>query len=311
MGYKLAGYDVLGGVEIDPEMMAVYKANHHPKHPFLMGVGDFNKIPDKDLPAELFNLDILDGSPPCSTFSMAGSREKKWGEAHQFREGQAKQVLDDLFFQFIDTAKKLKPKVVVAENVKGLITGKARGYVKEIFSAFRGAGYEAQLFLFNAAALGVPQRRERTVFVARMPCFRPMKPIFKERTVSVRMAWSGLPKQNGSPLTARTTELWHRLKPGDAESKLLNGSCFNNFKYPIDTPAPTVTANGGKYHPLEPRNMSAAEYLRLQTFPDDYKTCGMSAAYLCGMSVPPFMMQRIADQIERQLFSQQEAKKVG
>ena len=62
--------------------------------------------------------------------------------------------------------KKLKPKVVVAENVKGLIQGNARGYVKEIFKAFQNAGYSAQLFLLNASRMGVPQNRERTVFIA-------------------------------------------------------------------------------------------------------------------------------------------------
>ena len=90
---------------------------------------------------------------------MAGSREKKWSVKKKFREGQAEQVLDDLFFHYIDIAKKLQPKVVVAENVKGLIQGNARGYVKQIFKAFKEAGYSCQLFLLNAAAMGVPQRR--------------------------------------------------------------------------------------------------------------------------------------------------------
>ena len=100
MGYKLAGFDVLGGVEIDPEIMAIYRANHKPKHSYLMGVQQFNNLPLESLPNELKNLDLLDGSPPCSSFSMAGSREKKWGNAHHFREGQARQILDDLFFHF-------------------------------------------------------------------------------------------------------------------------------------------------------------------------------------------------------------------
>jgi DNA (cytosine-5)-methyltransferase 1 len=50
-------------------------------------------------------LDILDGSPPCSSFSMAGNREKDWGKEKKFREGQAEQVLDNLFFDFIDLQK--------------------------------------------------------------------------------------------------------------------------------------------------------------------------------------------------------------
>ena len=65
MGYKLAGFEVLGGVEIDPEMSKIYVKNHNPKYEYLMGVQDFKNIPDKDLPPELFDLDILDGSPPC------------------------------------------------------------------------------------------------------------------------------------------------------------------------------------------------------------------------------------------------------
>jgi len=117
MGYKLAGFNVLGGVEIDEEMMNIYRANHKPKFSYQMGVQEFNKI--ENIPEELKNLDILDGSPPCSTFSMAGKREKKWGKEFKFREGQKYQRLDDLFFHFIQTAKLLQPKIVVAENVKG------------------------------------------------------------------------------------------------------------------------------------------------------------------------------------------------
>ena len=60
MGYKLAGFNVLGGVELDPEIMSIYRANHYPKHSYLMGVQQFNKIPLDDLPNELKNLDILE-----------------------------------------------------------------------------------------------------------------------------------------------------------------------------------------------------------------------------------------------------------
>lgn len=77
MGYKLAGCEVLGCNEIDPRMNKVYVANHKPKYNYLMDIRDFNKL--DDLPEELFHLDILDGSPPCSTFSMAGQREEAWG----------------------------------------------------------------------------------------------------------------------------------------------------------------------------------------------------------------------------------------
>ena len=90
MGYKLAGFDVVGNCEIDPDMMKLYKANNHPKYSFLMDIRDFAKLPESEVPEELKDLDILDGSPPCSVFSMAGSREDGWNVEKTFREGQAK-----------------------------------------------------------------------------------------------------------------------------------------------------------------------------------------------------------------------------
>ena len=200
MGYKLAGFNVLGGVEIDPEMMALYRANHNPQHSYLMGVQQFNELPLDTIPDELKNLDLLDGSPPCSVFSMAGKREKKWGSEHHFREGQQKQRLDDLFMHFIQVGQRLQPKVIVAENVKGLVIGNAKGYVKEIFAAFKEAGYDTQLFLFNDARMGVQQSRERTFFIARRQDLQwlPLKLAFNEPPVTLQQALKDT-KGDGKP----------------------------------------------------------------------------------------------------------------
>ena len=111
-----------------------------------------------NLPEELYHLDILDGSPPCSTFSMSGLREDAWGKEKKFKEGQKTQVLDTLFFDFIALAKRLKPKVVIAENVKGLLLGNAIDYVRRIYKDFEEAGYYCQHFLLDASKMGVPQK---------------------------------------------------------------------------------------------------------------------------------------------------------
>lgn len=302
MGYKLAGYEVLGGVEIDPKMMEIYRANHNPKHSYLMGVSDFNKIPNEDLPAELFSLDILDGSPPCSSFSMAGSREKKWGKASKFREGQSVQVLDDLFFQFIDVAAKLKPKVVVAENVKGLIAGKARGYVKEIFAEFRRAGYSCQLFLLNASAMGVPQRRERVFFVANRG--KKLKLDFKEPVIPIIEVFKDCSTKGAKPLSESTKKLWDSCNIGDDLSTVHpNKSRWNWKKLSPNFPSNTITSNQDiLLHWNEPRSISNSEMTRIQTFPDDFDFLNESCGYICGMSVPPYMMQRLALEIQRQFF---------
>lgn len=131
MGYKLVGCEVIGNVEIDPRMNKLYLENHKPKYNYCMDIRDFNKL--EDLPAELYNLDIMDGSPPCTTFSISGLREETWGKKKKFREGQVEQTLDDLAFIFIETAAKLKPKCVVMENVEGLLIGEAWTYVQRIY----------------------------------------------------------------------------------------------------------------------------------------------------------------------------------
>lgn len=163
MGYKLAGFDVVGCNEIDRRVMDLYVKNHHPRYAFLEPIQTFKER--TAFPDVLYNLDILDGSPPCSTFSMVGSREESWGKMKKFREGQAEQVLDTLFFDFIDVVRKLRPKVVIAENVKGLLQGAARKYVQPIHMEFEDAGYSCQHFLLDAQYMGVPQHRERVFFV--------------------------------------------------------------------------------------------------------------------------------------------------
>ena len=164
MGYKLAGCEVLGCCEIDPRMNKVYVENHHPKYNFLMDIRDFNK--KEDLPKELYNLDILDGSPPCSTFSIAGQREDAWGVKKKFREGQKEQTLDDLSFVFIDTVKKLRPRFVIMENVEGLTKGNAWRYVQRIYKHFHDIGYKVKHWLLKGEQMGVPQKRHRVFFIA-------------------------------------------------------------------------------------------------------------------------------------------------
>lgn len=309
MGYKLAGYEMLGGVEIDPEMMKIYRANHNPKHSFLMGVQDFNKIPNDQLPRELFELDILDGSPPCSSFSMAGSREKGWGENKKFREGQAVQVLDDLFFTFIETARKLQPKIVVAENVKGLVIGKAKGYVKQIAQMFNLAGYDVQLFLLDSAFMGVPQKRERTFFIAKRKDLSKIqfKLAFNEKIITFKSVDEGPDakrKQVSSSLRGAGAWLLHRNMDEVVEwNKAVNNreSFFTQKMALPNGPVKTQIASHRHIYPGSDYFLSDLEVIRCQTFPDDYNFLETDAGYVCGMSVPPFMMQRVAQAIGSQM----------
>ena len=308
MGYKLAGFDVVGCNEIDPKVFAVYNKNHKPRHPFVCSIRD---MLDKSLPDELYSLDILDGSPPCTPFSTAGVRDRDWGKTKKFAEGQENQRLDDLFFEFIDLASKLRPKIVIAENVTGIVKGRARGYVKEIVKAFKAAGYTVQLFNLNAAQMGVPQARQRVFFVARRDDLG-LPPIwlkFNEKPITFRKIsnWLGVHSFQGESLkmTKAEGELWYRCKPGKSLATVHpKGSYFTSTRLAYNKPAPTLIAKSGSmaFHPSEKRHLSVAETACCSTFPMDmqWATGPKHAKWLMGMSVPPFMVQRIAIQIRKQ-----------
>lgn len=308
MGYKLAGYNVIGNVEIDPQMMELYQANHNPKFPFLMPVQEFKKIPNRELPSELFDLDILDGSPPCSVFSIAGKRDKKWGDAHKFREGQATQHLDDLFFDFLDIVEKLKPKVVVAENVKGMITGVAKGFVSLIISRFKELGYRVQLFLLNAATMGVPQKRERVFFIATRNDVK-VKPLvldFNEPPILYENVRTGV----GKPINPETETYrrWKQRRPTDqnigdiTERATGKASNFNTVLLQNHRVANTIASGSVMLRTDVAEHVTTEDIIRLQTFPSDYDFKSAPVQYVCGMSVPPVMMKKIATEIYEQWF---------
>jgi DNA (cytosine-5)-methyltransferase 1 len=215
--------------------------------------------------------------------------------------------LDDLFFDFIDVAKKLNPRIVVAENVKGLILGNARGYVKQIFQQFDDAGYDVQLFLLNAAKMGVPQARERTFFVARRKDLKKqnLKLQFDEDIVTFGKSIEDLKNQDCKKLTDNMRQWWDKCSPGEPFSKVHpKKSLFNWYRVGEHVPLPTMAAmslNCGMIcHYAEPRSISLAEAIRGQTFPDDYNFLKAQGKYVLGMSVPPFMMQRVAKEIYSQ-----------
>lgn len=312
MGYKLAGYEVIGANDIDKEMAKIYQKNHNPKYYHLMDIKELVK--QDNLPEEMYNLDILDGSPPCSTFSMSGKREEDWGKKKKFREGQAEQVLSDLFFDFIDLANKLKPKVVVAENVKGMLAGNAKRYVIAINEAFDKAGYDTQLFLLNGSNMGVPQRRERVFFVARRKDLNlpKMQMEFNEKPVyfgDIRTDGGILP---GITEGTKMYQLWKNRKASDRNfsdvaKRVFNSSSFFNNIIMFNNIIPPTLASGSSFYLYDKQaQVSSNDLITIQTFPQDYNFIKNSYSfikYVLGMSVPPLMSFGVAKSIEKDLLN--------
>ena len=319
MGYKLAGFDVVGINEIDQRMAELYIKNHNPKYAFIEGIQTFKNR--HDLPHELYELDILDGSPPCSSFSMSGNREKDWGKEKKFREGQTDQVLDTLFYDFMDLAEKLQPKIVIAENVTGILKGNARDYVRRIMVAFDDAGYLMQEFELDSSRMGVPQKRERVFFVAVRKDLAEMLPkpqglLFcefphlnlkfgQEPITFEKILTAGL---NDAKWTDHDQYVCDRRVVGDRKySDVLvrvegrNSNFNSSFIYP-HRPVPTIASSEGSKLTLfdEPRKMNSTEMTLAQSFPIDYDFGGRNCSkvqYVVGMSVPPLMIANLVTRI--------------
>ena len=305
MGYKLAGCDVVAANDIDPEMEWHYRKNLAPKLFYRCPIGE---LIGAVLPEELHDLDILDGSPPCSTFSMAGSREKSWGKEKHFREGQAKQVLSDLFFDFLNLAEKLKPRVVIAENVKGMLVGNAKGYTKAVCDRLREIGYWPQVFLVNAARCGVPQKRERVFFCAAradLKCaplvLAPAESVITaaEATADIQELSKDEMRDNGP---AASDLKWWRLTPrGKSYTEAVQRregrqSLFQHVRLNGNDAAPTLSSNHTLFtHWDQCRRLTFREWKRLGSFPDDYVAKDEKIGkYMVGMSVPPRMTECVA-----------------
>lgn len=152
LGYSMAGFSELLAVEWDDNAVETFKLN------FDVPVyhGDIKELMTEKVlemtGLEVGELDILDGSPPCQGFSTAGKR-------------QLSDRRNDLYLEFSRLLRGLQPKVFVMENVSGMVKGKMKLVFAEILKDLKSAGYNVSVRLLNAMYFGVPQSRQRLIFI--------------------------------------------------------------------------------------------------------------------------------------------------
>lgn len=307
LGYKMAGFRILWASEFVAAARDTYRANYRGT---ILDGRDIRSVQPREILAALKmkvgNLDLLDGSPPCVSFSTAGIREKGWGKIRKYSD--TKQRSDDLFFEFTRILRGLMPKTFVAENVSGLVKGTAKGYFKVILRELKSCGYHVVVKVLDAQWLGVPQSRQRVIFVGVRDDIAalgisPIHPDPLPYNYSIRDAlpWSftkGRTIEKESVLGRAYGAEWDKIKPGEASDKY-----FNLVKPALDLPCPTVTAIGygaaSVCHPTERRKFSIAELKRICAFPDDFILTGTYAQQWerLGNAVPPVMMRFVAEVI--------------
>lgn len=309
MGYKLAGYDHIGGVEFTEHYSRVYRRNHNPSLFYEEDIRIFNKR--SDLPGELYDLDLLDGSPPCAAFSTSGAKERLWGKASNY-EG-IKQIKDDLVFVYSETIQKLRPKVFLLENVSGLIKGNAKSYLRRIIYSLEGE-YEIQVFHLYAASMGIPQIRNRVFIIGRrkelpLPRLSLQFDVEKIGFDATSKYWD-LPGNSDYGIEKYAiAKQWEETPVGSAHPKRFS-LAKPHPKKPCYTITETASVRGAAsvVHPFQRRKLNKEEVRLLCTFPKDYDFLDVNPTSVMGRSVLPVMMANISHQIFVQWLSRLKRK---
>jgi len=306
-GYKLAGGNILAVNEFIPLAQQTYLANYPNTIMFeddirlLSGEKILNKLNIKQ-----GELDILDGSPPCASFSIAGAKEKMWGQIKKYSDTE--QRTDDLFFEFCRILNEIKPKVFVCENVKGLTIGTSKALLgseqydlfntqeNTILHSLIKCGYVVKYKVLNAKNYKVPQSRERTIIIGVRQDIKKQITFPKGENELVTI---------GECFPNIESIQMKRNAFGENEPRKVqkNDVCF------------TVTTDGiganrryvvnRKYNDVEQKNekLTIDELKTICSFPSDYKLTGSYSRQWerLGRSVPPLMMKSIADHIYQTL----------
>lgn len=313
LGFAQAGYKILFANDFDPDACETYRKN--------IGKiieGDITKIS----PPDFDNVDVLTAGFPCQPFSNAGSRK-----GTDDPRGQ-------LYIQTFKFIEKLNPKVVVFENVRGLLSTKIEGerlierIKRELEEEF---GYHVAYRLTNFSHFGVPQNRIRILLIAvKNSAYSDhiFPKIVTNKDLSLGATLQGLTDDfpNQKELMKLNPQALHygAMIPEGGSWKSLDYDVlpdrwkkirdnmqkyhYPNFfrRYARNEIAGTITAafkpeNAGVWHPTENRILSVREIARIQTFPDDFIFYGRhikSKYQQIGNAVSPLMAKQVAEQLK-------------
>lgn len=323
-GYRLAGGNVLAINEFIEAAQKVYAKNYPNTYIFKQDIRDLNgKMILDQIGKKVGELDILDGSPPCASFSTAGLREKAWGKEKKYSDKV--QRVDDLFYEYARIIKEIQPKVFVAENVKGLTLGIASNLLGSsqmsmfenenendtIYNTLVNCGYKVRFKVLNAANYGVPQARERVIFIGvrndidKIITYpKPFNYIINAIDVLKDVINTEQDIKDATHKDGIVKSYILQMKEGESGDKYAPSGYFGLQRIFRNKPSPTICQRQGNkgaclIHWEENRELSVPELIRLMSFPDDYY---LGEKYTqkterLGRAVPPLLMKAIAEHI--------------
>lgn len=318
LGYKMAGLDVKLVNEFIPVAAETYRLNHPNT---IVVEDDIRELTGSDLlnkiGLKVGELDILDGSPPCASFSAVGKGDKGWGEVKQYSE--TKQRVDDLIFEFGRMVREIQPKVFVIENVKGITNKKPKEFILKPLIESLSDNYVVDYKVLASEGFGVPQYRKRFIMIGvrKDLNIKPTHPIEDlTNIISVKNAFENL-EQNEEDVKfllekMKTYKIGQYLR--ELEDKPLGtwhhktfSLCKNFYEEPsrVITQKTSDLSAAGVCHPFEHRKHSIAELKRLMSFPDDFKLIGtyQQQGERLGRAVPPLLMKAVALHIKENILN--------
>lgn len=311
LGLEQAGFDGLAYVEINGDACETLRRN---RPEWNVIEGDVHEIDFRQYDGQ---VDLVSGGFPCQAFSMAGKR-LGFGD-----------IRGTLFAEIIRCANETHPKMLLIENVKGLLSHDGGRTFETIRHEVEKAGYTLQWKILNASYHGVGQARERIVMIgirddlADKIAFEYPKP--DDRQMTLRDALDGVPDSPGVSYSEKKAKVLDLVPPGgcwiDLPQDIAREYMKSSYDSPggkrgmarrlsWDRPCLTLTTSPSqkqteRCHPDETRPLTVREYARVQSFPDDWEFAGgIGSQYRqIGNAVPVEMARRIGVQIVKALDS--------
>ena len=319
-GFKLAGFNIIGGVEWNKAAMETHKNNFHSQFEYCGNIAD---ITNDEILKNLNSVDVIIGGPPCQGFSSANRHEKEKEDPR-----------NKLFFEYLRFVEVLKPKIFVIENVKEILT-KDNGFAKNrILEITEKLGYTVNVSVLNASDYGVPQTRRRAIFVGIQKSYNIMFDFEKiQKSKHIVTVYDAIGDicypdkniENDFLRYAKNSDELYNHNPKFPNSKVVERIKFvpqgGNWKnvpkelwdtqrdnrhssayrrLSFDEPSITIdTGHMNYFHPVEHRVPTVRESARLQSFPDSFIFYGNQGEQYkqVGNAVPPLLAKSVAKEI--------------
>ena len=319
LGFEKAGFSIALCVDNNEQVEKTHKYNF-PKIPFIRG--DIRNLTEEDIYNVIGSqeIDLIIGGPPCQGFSTIGKRVSSNLEKREKHDPR-----NELVIVYANLIKKIKPKYIVMENVKGILTKDKGVYLKTILDELRKAGYEAEFRLINMADFGVPQIRERVIIIGNRLGKKNTfpEPDHSKTGEAGKKLWQNCwdvikdlahidenKDINHVPLrhTPQIIERYKLIPEGGRlpEDKLPPEIYRKNFgstykRLSCDRPALTMVPGNDAFpiHPILNRSLTVREAARIQTFSDEIIFSGnrRQQGHQVGNAVPMLFSEKLAKHI--------------